>query len=1278
MTFDTSRYRFDPRNDYSGVVMEQGRVQLDSDWNEWLAALNRRTQAGTLDTMGRAAYPATTPFAFLVNFDTAGALVIGPGRMYVDGLLAENHGDAATVMWDPALAEMSNTPQPPPSAETGAIGFLKQRYYSPAGPNATLPTSGSFLAYLDVWVRAVDYLQDPTLIEPAVAVDTTGRLQTVWQVGLAAVSAGTTCGNAGTPWPAASSGLLTVAPVTSTPSGPCCLTDGTGYTGPENQHYRLEIHKPGPIGTATFKWSRDNASVETQVIGITAVTNSVKAAASQLAVQSMGRDHVLGFRPGNWIEILDDVLELAGLPGELHRIDTIDFAGRTITLDSPVSATTFPAPNNQPDAARHTRIRRWDQSGKVFEIDGTTVVTDLGAAGSTGDIPITAAGIAILLEYGIIATLDVSAAGGVFNTGDFWTFAARTDGSLDLLTKAAPRGIHHHHIPLAVVDFSAGTASDCRVPWQPGGKTSCACCTVTVGDGIESLGQYTSINAALKALPAQGGEVCILAGRYFEYVFIERRHDVVIRGCGFHTRLASPTFQPPAPIPTPGVATPQVAILKKAPNATGGNTDGTFHAVVSITGSQHIQLFDFAVEAADNEVGILIDGTGDLIADPTPPDNPNANPIELRDRQIDPNRIFILPIVIDVTVKDLFLTGSTLPAILAQRVELLHIGNNRILMENVPSLWPSVYISGTEMRFDHNEVTIQTAATIRAWLPVAVADDLDSDQSAQAQAAGDSQAKLNLGLIKLTLANHLGGIMIAGPSKSVLICDNQIEGGRFNGITLGNYAIADSDGLDTGRIIGIQTVHEDDCSTTGTLQPPDPGTTGITGTSVVAGAPLVDITIHRNRIANMGLCGIGPIGLFDLRRFAEIISTQNLTITNNDIRNTLLRSTTALNTFGTTDQQTTTAASPLQAAAGIGAVSSINAGSANPYAAICVAAVENLMINDNAITNFGAHPGIEANGIFVLIGEMVAINRNQILETRDWDAATTERAPRSNTMHGGIIIALVTPPVITGGSFSTASTAVTNASFLARAVYQPGMPALRIEENVVRIALGQALVAIGFGPFAISNNHFSCGGMIRGNTDAPLAQTVLIANFGSSIEAVTDTQFSGYYGIAKNQAINPQPYSFSTGGATARALATATTGTVTFSNNICQLEARVDRQPSVTSLTIMSLDHVTFTGNHCWVDAFATEAGVANLNFEVFVDAMIAAGTVNVTANRFQESVFAVALSGWTVGVANITSQNISTYCLLVNGLAGLTVDTPNVNLIHAIAPNYCAGLNKL
>src|ERR1700690_2457995 len=114
MSFDSSRFSFNSRNDFLGVVMQQGRVQLDSDWNEWLAKFARRIQAGTLDIVGRAVVPATTPNGFKINaaVDARGQqhLTIGAGRMYVDGLMVENHGPAASGVWDAALAEMSGGP----------------------------------------------------------------------------------------------------------------------------------------------------------------------------------------------------------------------------------------------------------------------------------------------------------------------------------------------------------------------------------------------------------------------------------------------------------------------------------------------------------------------------------------------------------------------------------------------------------------------------------------------------------------------------------------------------------------------------------------------------------------------------------------------------------------------------------------------------------------------------------------------------------------------------------------------------------------------------------------------------------------------------------------------------------------------------------------------------------------------------------------------------------------------------------------------------------------
>ncbi len=352
MSFDNSRFTFNPWNDYLGVVMQQGRVQLDSDWNEWLAEFARRMQAGTLDILGLSGVPSSTPNGFKINafLDASGTphITIGAGRIYVDGLLAENHGPALLAQWDPSLGEWSGAPQTPGATEID-LDFTNQPYL----PGATVPPSanGPYLIYLDVWQREVTYLEDSKLVDQAVGVDTTGRLQTVWQVKWLAVTSGVACSSfapssaTGQTWenliqPSAS--LLTTGVVPSPSSGPCALSPAGGYTGLENQLYRVEIHQAGPVGTATFKWSREDASVATAVTAISSATSST------LTVQSLGRDQVLGFNPGDWIEIIDDYIELSGQPGELQQIDTINSAAKTITLNSVLSGD-FPVNSARPN-----------------------------------------------------------------------------------------------------------------------------------------------------------------------------------------------------------------------------------------------------------------------------------------------------------------------------------------------------------------------------------------------------------------------------------------------------------------------------------------------------------------------------------------------------------------------------------------------------------------------------------------------------------------------------------------------------------------------------------------------------------------------------------------------------------------------------------------------------------------------------------------------------------------------------------------------------------------
>jgi hypothetical protein len=523
MSGDYSRNTFDAKKHFSSVLMQQGRVQLDADWNELAEIIDRRWRAETTDIIGRAVVPKETPDGFKIQI-AGGTLAIGRGRMYVHGLLAENHGGEPWE-FDSVLAEERGT---------APIRYADQPYF----PNPpALPAGGPHLVYLDVWRREVTYLEKPALIEKAVGVDTTTRQQTVWQVKiLANVGTAVTCATADDQIPGwleqtrPSAGRLTTA-VVNVPStdNPCLIPPTGGYKGLENQLYRIEIHAQGGSETATFKWSRDNATVATAVTAIPALDT--------LTVVRTGRDSLLRFNPGDWLEITDDWRELAGLPGEMRKIASIDDALRTIILTTPLSAGTFPTnAQGQTDSARHTRIRRWDQNGKERVTSGNPVV-DLDAKG--GVIPVPAAGIPIILENGVQITFTTDPAGGNFRVGDYWVFAARTaDASVEQLEKAPPLGIHHHYARLALVTFPA-TVTDCRVLWPPDAADKGCDCTVCVTTESHNAGTQT-IQRAIDQVKRRGGTVCLDVGNYNlseETIRIAEARSVRLKGQGRNTRL---------------------------------------------------------------------------------------------------------------------------------------------------------------------------------------------------------------------------------------------------------------------------------------------------------------------------------------------------------------------------------------------------------------------------------------------------------------------------------------------------------------------------------------------------------------------------------------------------------------------------------------------------------------------------------------------------------------------------------------------------------------------
>jgi len=536
MGADLSRRRFDPLRDHSRVVLQQGRLLLDADFNEQVEIVSRRIRASIADldspgptpgTAGVAVVPRTTPDAFEISA-AGGDLTIGRGRMYVDGLLAENHGHPDTDLeFDPLLAEQYHV---------GDTPYDEQPY----GPVPDLPADGTHMAYLDVWERELTHVEEPDLVDPAIGVDTTARTQTAWQVRLHPAP-GATCAtpdDAIDDWPeviAPSPSRLSVHTDPETvESDPCELPPTGGYRGRENQTYRLEIHQGGVAGAATFKWSRDNASVVSPVLDAANDGLSVRPA-------DLGRDAVLGFDKGDWVEVLDDHRELRRVPGDVRKVDDV-VDGKlvfTTALDADLRLGAGDA------AERHLRVRRWDQNGEVKTSTGT-VVADLNDATSGGVIavPVNAA-TRIVLESGITVSLD--AGGGEFRVGDHWIFVARVaDSSVQELVDAPPHGPHHHYARLAIVTFP-DTESDCRTLWPPecdcDGEGGCSECTVCVTPESHASGELT-IQAAVDQAVQLGGTVCLAAGQFHlpdEGVTISgAQNGLTVRGAGAATSVMCP------------------------------------------------------------------------------------------------------------------------------------------------------------------------------------------------------------------------------------------------------------------------------------------------------------------------------------------------------------------------------------------------------------------------------------------------------------------------------------------------------------------------------------------------------------------------------------------------------------------------------------------------------------------------------------------------------------------------------------------------------------------
>lgn len=516
MKGDFSRNTFDPRKRYRGVLMQQGRAQVDADWNEQLEIEHYRTETEAKDVIGLCGVPKDSDGFRLDPLLPQGIghstdLAISNGRIYVDGLLCELEPTPVAVSFvngQPKQATVSNL-------TVDGYAFIKGQWVEmsaddvqdkqrlriegvdagqriltfdgdvtafqnstrpvmrrvltyltqpdlPSPPFAAQPSGGEpddppelrpstrfSIAYLHVWEQHVTALDDALIREKALGgPDTATRIKTVWQVELLPLeldeNAQFDCQTSFPEWDALvapASGMLNArTQAASIPSDPCLLPPSAGYRRLENQLYRVEVQKGGSRDQATFKWSRENGSVQTTI---------EKIEGAKLTVSDLGKDEALGFAGGNWVELVSDETELRGTPGPLALIVGIDPALRQITLNASVA-----------DLAedQHLKLRRWDQTGNAATVDGIEMAADW-----------------IDLEGGIQAQFSE----GTYRAGDYWTIPARTATTeiewppygvpnTDPLPQP-PRGIRHHYCRLATLKYDevVSVRDDCRQFFPP-------------------------------------------------------------------------------------------------------------------------------------------------------------------------------------------------------------------------------------------------------------------------------------------------------------------------------------------------------------------------------------------------------------------------------------------------------------------------------------------------------------------------------------------------------------------------------------------------------------------------------------------------------------------------------------------------------------------------------------------------------------------------------------------------------------------------------------------
>ena len=523
-TFDISRINFDARKHYASARMQQGRVLTDDDWNEAKRIAEHERMESNIDIIG----PYGTPDdGFKIdNLKTTGGLVdfeIKAGTVYLGGLKLDlDEKESFQLQKDWLQNKISGAKIP--------VLAGKEQYD---------------LVYLEAWQQAVSAVEDSSLFEVALGgPDTTTRLCNMRRVKIASNIGFCQCIDA---WSQlkldfeqknkgsinknferiANTNLKVTFANTGLPEDLCTPSAAGGYLGAENQAIRVQI-----VDDTHFTWGFDNASPYYRVALAADGTTVTMLTEPKDQYHWPLTNQIVEILP--WSAILPNGEKIAEMQGHLSKVNASynpDTAVFTIQTALPTGfgqewktrADKGDLDNQTPPEYFYMRV--WNRG------------SDLTSAAA---IPF-ASGTAVALGN---TGLEVTFSGTDRQPNDYWVIAARPETPnrvvpWELETGLKAHGVRRYFAPLAVIKWKADAQGnvqgeifhDCRKKFHPLTEQEC-CCTFTVGDGKTSHGDFDNIQEAIDNLPTNGGKICVLPGEHFARVQIINKRQIRIMGCG--------------------------------------------------------------------------------------------------------------------------------------------------------------------------------------------------------------------------------------------------------------------------------------------------------------------------------------------------------------------------------------------------------------------------------------------------------------------------------------------------------------------------------------------------------------------------------------------------------------------------------------------------------------------------------------------------------------------------------------------------------------------------